>query len=245
MNYLRSLLFCGLFLLISCDQSMLSDKELNDLSNMQVNIHLDEDLDNEEEKDIYVYLTDGKKQIINDKIIIKVNDLPLELSVRQELYYTKKSCYILPDFPTSESYYFEIILPDSTVYPLAYLKPKLKNKTFEFQVPKIASRHNDVVLQWKNLSIPSEMTVSKNVESKTSAEESGGMDSDQTIVENIKTKTGTFLIPRKFLEDEVNKTNYAEIALNHRESGLINPKLKVNSTIFYDSKIERTIEIVE
>lgn len=245
MNYLKSLLFCGFFLLISCDQSMLSDEELNDLSNMQVNIHLEDDLDNEEEKYIYVYLTDGKKQIINDKIIIKVNDLPLELSVRQELYYTKKSCYILPDFPISESYYFEIILPDSTVYPLAYIKPKLKNKIFEFQVPKKALRHNDIGLQWKNLSIPNEMTISKNIQSKTSGEESGGMDSDQTIVENIKTKTGTFLIPRKFLEDEQTKTNYVEIVLNDRESGLINPKLKVNSTIFYDSKIERTIEIVE
>ena len=65
------------------------------------------------------------------------------------------------------------------------------------------------------------MIISKNIQSKTSDEESGGMDSDQTIVENIKTKTGSFLIPRKFLEDELNKTNYVEIALNHRESGLL------------------------
>jgi len=87
-----------------------------------------------------------KKQIINEKIKVLLNGKPLELYVKQELYYTKTSFYRDANLERRDSYYFEIILPDSTRHPLAYLKPLKKSDSAKFYIPKKAYSNKNVTL---------------------------------------------------------------------------------------------------
>lgn len=239
-----SLLFI-LILVISCDVSTISDKELKNISNIKANIYIQDYNEGDCLNKIIVYVTDGKKQIISNLIKIKVNEIPLELIVRQELYYTKKSYYTVHNFIRSECYYFEITLPDSTIYPLAFIKPSNINDSLEFNIPQVISREKDFTLNWENINLPAELKIWKGVQKKDTKEHSGGEYAETTISKSINSKTGEFIIPKSYFEDSVSIANYLKVTCNHREFGLINPRLLINSDIVYDFKLKGTIDMIE
>ena len=243
-HYKFTLLFF-LLLFISCDVSTISDEKLNNLSNIKAQIYILDGTRNNIINDLKVYITDGDKQIINDQIKIILNEIPLNLKVQQELYYTKKSYYTLDDFPRSKSYYFEIILPDSTVYPLAFIKPQNINDSLVFNIPKTISINKDFTLNWKNINLPAELEVWKGVQNNLSGEHSGGKYSKTTIHKNINSKTGEYVLPKSYFKDSIGIARYLEIKLNHHELGLTNPKLLINSDIIYDFAIEKKVDIIE
>ena len=120
-----------LFLLMACDVSSISDADINVLSKLKVLIYITESDEEGKLKEIKVRLTDGDKQIINDKIHVLMNDEPLELYVKNELYYTKTSYYRDTVLVPKEAYYFEMISPNGTKHSLAYIKPKEKRDSIE------------------------------------------------------------------------------------------------------------------
>ena len=105
-----------LFLFSSCDVSTLSNADASDLAKLKVNILIQDGNKSDALDYIKVKLTDGKKQIINENISILINDLPLDLYVKDDLYYTKTSFYKTDSLARKEAYYFEIILPISCYF---------------------------------------------------------------------------------------------------------------------------------
>lgn len=117
-----------LLLFASCDVSTLTNKDVSNLGNLSIHVLITDGDKSDDLNNIKLRLTDGKKQIINEDIKVLLNDLPLELYVKNQLYYTKKSFYTTNDRTRKEAYYFEIILPDSSRHPLAYIQPKKRSE---------------------------------------------------------------------------------------------------------------------
>lgn len=230
----------------SCDVSTLSNADTKDISKLKVNIYIQDDNNDNLLNEIKVKLTDGKKQIINEKIKILLNGKPLELYVKQELYYTKTSFYRETNLVHRDSYYFEIILPDSTKYPLAYLKPLKRSDNAEFDIPKEVARNKNVTLSWKNINTPTKLEMWKLVHlKKNKNEHSGRRYAETTIINTINSKNGKYIIPKSFLIDSLTVTDYIKVIVNNQEEGLVNPKLLLNSSITYNYTIEETIEIID
>jgi len=242
-NYI---LILSLFILFSCDVSSISESDINKISKFKVNIYIyDGDKDHLLNK-LRVKLSDGKKQIINEKIKILLNGKPLELYVKQELYYTKTSFYRATNLLRNDSYYFEIILPDSTKYPLAFVKPLKKSDSAKFYIPKKNSYNENVTLEWKNIKTPTKLEVWKLVHNKKNINQhSGGRYAASTIIDNINSKSGKYTIPKSFFEDSLTVANYLNVRLNRKENGLISPNLLGNSSITYNYTIEETIHLKE
>lgn len=242
MKYLKIIFV--LFIFISCDVSSISEKDANNPSKLKVNISIQDSPNDNLLNQIKVKLTDGKKQIINNRIKILVNGEPLELFVKQELYYTKKSYYRTTNLLRSNSYYFEIILPDSTLYPLAFLKPLKKNDSAKFYIPEKIPINENLRLEWKNINLETVLEVWKLVhEKKNINSHYGGRYAESTIIDTINSKNGNYEISKSFYEDSLSVADYLMIRLDHQEEGLINPNFIKNSGITYNYTIEETIKI--
>lgn len=230
----------------SCDVSTLSADDTKNINKLKVNIFIQAGNKGDFLQEIKVRLTDGKKQIINDKIKILLNGKPLELYVKQELYYTKTSFYRDTNLVSSNSYYFEIILPDNVKYPLAFLKPLKKKDSAKFHIPKETYSNENIMLSWKNINTPVKLEVWKFVHlKKNSNKHSGGRYAETTIIDTINEKSGKYIIPKTFLQDSLTVADYIQLSINKQEEGLINPKLLLNSSITYNYTIEETIDIIE
>lgn len=233
-----------LFIFCGCDVSSISDLDSNNLSKLKVRISIQDGSKDHLLNELRVKLSDGKKQIINDKIKILLNGKPLDLYVKKELYYTKTSFYRGINLQRNDSYYFEIILPDSTKHPLAYIKPLKKSDSVKFYIPKKNSHHENVTLEWKNINTPTTLEVWKLVHNKkNSNEHSGGRYAASTIIDTINSRNGKYTISKSFFEDSLTVANYLQVRLNKQESGLLNPKLLKNSHIIYNYTIEKTIDV--
>jgi len=235
-----------LFIFSGCDVSSISDADIKNISKLKVNILIqDGDKDNDLTL-IKVNLTDGKKQIINEKIKILLNGKPLELFVRTGNYYDKTSYYATDDLLRSESYYFEIILPDSSNYPLAYIKP---NKIpAEFNFPENISINKDFILKWTKLNTPFEFKYIKGVEYEREAEQADNVTKfgyDGKRIDTLTSKVGEYIIPKSYFIDSKQRTTRLETTLSSKETGLINPNLFKNSSITYNYKIEERIDVKE
>ncbi len=246
MNVKYYIILLILFVFSSCDVSTLSSKDTNNINKLKVNIFIQEDNKEDLLQQIKVRLTDGKKQIINEKIKISLNGKPLELFVRQGNYYDKHSYYSTDDLLRSESYYFEIILQDSTKYPLAFLKPLKRSDSAEFNIPKNSYQNKDITLKWKNINTPTKLEVWKLVHlKKNNNEHSGSRHAETKIIETLNSKSGTYTIPKSFLIDSLTVTDYLKVRINKQEKGLVNSKLLLNSSITYNYTTEDTIDIIE
>lgn len=234
------------FIFNACDVSSISDADTNNLSKLRAKIFIQDGTKDKLLNRVKVELTDGKKQIINEKIKILLNGKPLELFVKEELYYTKTSFYRDTNLLRHDSYYFQIILPDSTIHPLGYLNPTKKSDSAQFYIPKKKYRNENFTLEWKNINTPTKLEAWKLVRlKKDSMKSSGGRYAESTIIDTINLKNGKYIIPKSFFEDSLTTAHHLEIRLNHQEDGLINPKFKKNSSITYNYTIEETIDIVE
>ncbi len=139
----------------SCNTTTLSEKEANNISNIQVEILIEDGTNQNSLNKINAFLTNGEKNIINDNIQIQLNGKPLELFVRTGNYYDKYPVYRTDELERRESYYFEIILPDSTKYPIAYIKPdKITTKS---NFPINFSLDKDFVFDWRNNNLTANM----------------------------------------------------------------------------------------
>lgn len=221
-------------LLVSCDVSSISNRKLNDISNIKANIYIEYDLVSGKRNDLLVYITDGEDQIINPNLKVYVNDSLMSLRVRQDMYYTKKSWYAIDDFPNSESYYFQIVTPDSVKHALAFIKPSTPPKNLHFELPKKHISSQDLTLKWEHILTPATLRIWKET-----AEYGEGK-----ILEDITETTGNYNIPQTYFhKDSTRLVSYISIRLNHRETGLVNPKLMQGSNILYNFKTKQDIDI--
>lgn len=229
-------LSCLILLLASCDVSSISDEKLNKISNIKANIYMKYDLISGERNNLLVYITDGDKQIINPNLKVYVNDSLMSLSVRQDMYYTKKSWYAIDDLPDAESYYFQIVTPDSIKHALAFIKPSALPENLHFDLPKTHISSKNFTLYWEHILTPSTLRIWQET-----AEYGEGK-----IMEDITETTGNYTIPQTyFRKDSTRLISYFNVRLNHRETGLVNPKLMQGSDILCNFKIEQDIDIEE
>ncbi len=244
MKYYKLILILLIF--SGCDVSTLSDEDTKNISKLKVNILIQDGTKDQSLNLIKVNLTDGEKQIINEKIKILLNGKPLELFVRTGNYYDKTSYYATDDLLRSESYYFEIILPDSSNYPLAYIKPN-KIPT-EFNFPKNISINKDFILKWTKLNTPFEFEYIKGVEYER---ETGQADNvtrsgyDGKRIDTLTSKVGEYIIPKSYFIVSKQRTKWLRATLSSKEAGLINPNLFKNSSITYNYTIEKIIDVKE
>ncbi|MHA7058821.1 hypothetical protein ACWGOQ_0016470 [Aquimarina sp. M1] len=244
MRYVTTLFI--LFVIYSCDVSLISDKNARNIKKLKAYI-LIHDGDKEKELNyIKVIVSDGKKKIINEDIKIIMNGSPLYLYIKDELYFTKTSYYTTDDVVRSDSYYFEIVLPDKTKYPLAYIKPIQQKKKTTFEIPLKASRDEGFSLSWRHLYTPAELEILKGVKYKNKTTDNSTKSGyDRKRTDTLKTEIGEYVIPTSYFEDSLTIATHFSIRLNQKESGLTNPKLLSSSKIIYNYSFEKRIEFIE
>lgn len=231
-----------LLLFVSCDVSTLSSKDLKGLNKLKINITIEDVLGNTTLSQIKVRLSDGKKQVINKDISILLNGSPLKLYVKNELYYTKTSFYETDNLLRKDDYYFEIILPNKTKYPIGYIKPVNKDSDLNFTIPENAFLNEDYTLKWKNLSKPYTIEVLKGVENLENKKDNyTSYAYKNRLIDSLKTETGEYVIPKSYFLDTLTIARHLSISLSTEESGLINPNLKPNSTITLNRYFEKTV----
>ena len=228
----------------SCNTTTLSDKEASEISNLRVEILIEDGAKNKSLNHINAFIYKDGKKIINNNIKIQLNGKPLELFVRQGNYYDKYPVYMTKDLMKSEFYYFEIILPDSIKYPLAYIKPT--EITTEFSFPKNIDLDQDFVFNWKNNNLLADLEIWKGVHQKDNINSSsGGRYAESTIHHTIKKDSGNYNVKKSFYEDSLTMAHYLNIRISSMQKGLINPELRANSNISYNYLIEKTIWVEE
>lgn len=230
------------FLFIACDVSMISDTDAKNIAKLRVNILIEDGPKDNSLNSVKVFLSDGKKQIINKDINVVLNGLLLDLYTKDELYHTTTSFYRTDSLSRRDSYYFEIVLPDGIKYPLAFIKPLEKDSTAMFSIPEEIFQNEDFSLKWNNLSVPHKLDFIKRIKAKdNTAENIKGYAYDDRRLDTLNTKEGEYIIPKSYFEDSLTVTTFLEIALTRKENGLTNPKLLPNSDIIYNYGIEKII----
>lgn len=243
LKYLKLLLILLIFQ--SCDESSLTGSDLNDLEKLRVNISIKDGNKRNSLNSVTLRLTDGEKQIINENITILLNDSPLNLFVKKELYYTKKSFYTTDSLRRKESYYFEIILPDSTRHPLAFIKPTVRSNEARFNFSKQNSINEDFKLEWENINTPTFVEIWKRVHEKEEPNRhSGGPYSETTIHHITNSENGSYTVPKSFYQDSLTIADYLTIRYSSEQNGLTNPKL-MPSKILYSHSAQGSVELVE
>ncbi|MDH7447582.1 hypothetical protein [Aquimarina sp. 2201CG14-23] len=241
MKYYKLLLL--IFVFNSCDVSQISKADTMNLAKLKVNILIQDGTKDHTLEYIKVKLSDGKKQIINKDIKVLLNDLPLDLYIKNELYYTKTSFYKTDSLLRNDSYYFEMILPDSTRYPIAFIKPMKKERDTKFSIPEKVSLQEDFVIKWENLSTPYKLEIIKGIEvKKKKAKNITEYGYGGNRIDTLKEKAGEYIIPKSYFIDSLTITRNLEITLTRNEKGLINQSLLKNSQIIYNYTIKKTIE---
>ncbi len=244
MKYYKILLIALVF--CSCDESTLSNAKHIDLMKLKATITIQNSTKKNSLDYIKVKLSDGKKQIINKNISVLLNNKPLELFVRQGNYYDKYAYYSTDDLLRKDSYYFELILPDSTRHPLAFVKPIDKNREAKFSIPKSVSVNDDFVLKWTNLSTPHQLDIRKGVEiKKKRAANITEHTSNIRPTDTLRKSTGKYIVPKSYFIDSLTTTNHLTIKFTRKENGLTNPRFLKNSSITYHHIIEKTLDFKE
>ena len=242
MKYIKIL--CMVLLFQSCNTTTLSDKEASNLSSFKVEIHIKDTFDPQGLDKIYAYVSNGKKRIINENIKIILNGKPLKLYVRTGNYYDKHPEYQAEELARQAAYYFEIQLADSTIHPLAFIKPR--KLTADFSFPEQLSIDKDFVLEWKNNTVSANVDIWKGVHQKDKPNmHSGGPYAASTLHHTINTKEGSYKVPKSFYTDSLTVADYLKVKINSVESGLMHPKLIPNSKITYSYRIEKSVDIEE
>lgn len=226
----------------SCDVSTSSKSSITSLSNIKASITIQDGTKKNSLNYVEVKLFDDKKQIINENIKVLLNNSPLELFVRTGNYYDKHSYYGSNDLSRKESYYFEIILPDGTRSPLAFIKPHKAYAEVKFNMPEQISLNDDFIISWENLTIPHTIEINIGTEVKkkraTNITENGFAGKQ---IDTLNKKNGEYVIPKSYFKDSLTLVKFLNIKLSRKETGLTNAKLLGDSDIVYNFKTEKTI----
>ncbi|MEE9406961.1 MAG: hypothetical protein V3V28_02680 [Polaribacter sp.] len=230
----------------SCNNSKLSSSDATNLKKIKATITIQNGTKKNSLDYIKVKLSDGKKQIINKNIKVLLNNTPLELFVRQGNYYDKYASYSTDDLVRKDSYYFEVILPDSTRHPLAFIKPINKNRVAKFSISKSVSVNDDFVLKWTNLNTPHQLDISKGLEIK---KKRAANITEHTYhlrpTDTLKKRTGKYIVPKSYFTDSLTTINHLTVKITRKETGLTNPRFLKNSCITYYHIIEKTLAFKE
>lgn len=238
MKYYKILLIAIVF--SSCDVSTLSKSEVLGLEQLKATIHINHDTN--KVNYLRVKLSDGKKQIINKNIHVLLNNKPLGLYVKDELYYTKTSYYTADDLAKADSYYFEIILPNSIKHPLAFIKPK--KEVAKFSMPDSLTAKNDFVFKWERLNNPHQIEIIKGNKTNSQATKNRIIYGYSVKpIDTLKKNEGKYVVPKSYFTDSSPSIKHFDVILYRKEKGLMNPNLLKNSDVTYHHIIEKTIVI--
>lgn len=242
--YLLLLLILSVF--SGCDVATLSEEESINIAKYKANIIITDNPKNSTLSEVKVFLSDGKKKIINKQIKVLLNKIPMELFVKNDLYYTKTSFYKTDSLSRKKGYYFEIVLPDSTQYPLAYIAPEKSFKIVKFTIPKKIRRSKGFVLKWTQLNTPYFMEIIKGTEvKKKKAKNITEYGYNGRRLDTLRLETRSYTVPVSYFQDSLTIAHSLNLKLGYKEYGLINPKLLKNSDISYNYTINKTIEVIE
>lgn len=231
------------FFLQSCEVSLISDEKASDLRNLEARILITTMGSGENATDyIALYLSDGKKQIINDNIKILLNDVPMILVVTHKPFYQKSSVYTTDELTQSATYYFEIILLDGTKHPLAFIKPFKRNAAFH--IPKSVPINEDLTFVWEELNFSPNVEIWKsNGSLKTPT--GNNRFSAATVHHTIATASGSYTVPKSFYKDSLSLADYVHIRVSDVADGLMNDKLLQDSEITHTYEIEKTVLLLK
>ena len=233
------------FFLQSCEVSSISDKKASDLRNLEARILITTMGSGENATDYFsLYLSDGKKQIINDNIKILLNDVPMILIVTHKPFYQKSSVYTTDELTQSATYYVEIILPDGTKHPLAFIKPFKRNADATFQIPKSVLISEDLTFTWKELNFSPNVEIWKSSGSLKTPTGNNRF-SAATVHHTIATASGSYTLPKSFYKDSLSLADYVHIRVSDVADGLMNDKLLQDSEITHTYEIEKTVPLLK
>ena len=230
------------FIFGSCDVSTFSNTDVVDLDKLNVIINIQNSNKTSKRGYLKVKLSDGNKQIINKNIHVLLNNIPLDLYVKDNLYYTKTSYYKTDRVLNDSAYYFEIILPDSTRYPLAFIKPRVKDAAVKFTIPEHITSKEELVLTWEQLKTPHQLQL---VNEKKYHVMKNTIEYGYVVkpIDTLTQKKGAYVISKPSIGEPITIEKEINVVLSRKEVGLMNAQLLKNSSITYHQIIQKTVVI--
>lgn len=245
MKYLINILLLSLLLMVSSCKSPLSEGKVEDLSQIDARIEIDQDLTDRTKNYITVLLYDSDgKPIRNKDIQVKVNKAALNYVERQELYYTTSSGYFGNDIAVVDIYNFEIVLTNGKTYFLGSIQPIKESQADDIVTDEKGDFNKDLLIQWKNLNEVSEMVISRSVLLKTSTKTEQNYDYEPQITKKINS-SGNYMLPKSGFITSKSTISSVEIKFNAIKSGKMNADLAEESKITISGHLDKTIDFDE
>jgi len=230
--------------LMSCDNSTLSNEKITSLHGIGANILINQSPYNLNENYITVKLFDRSgEQIGNPDITIRVNDQDLRLKIQKGKYTlrSKTMTYYGQHIPVSDAYDFDLILSDSTIVPLAYIKVIPVVKKNDIIVTEELPIDSPITIMWENLKEFDNLMIICSLAYRPDTDYSDKQD-PSNINQKIKEK-GTYTVPRTYCQDPAAIETIVRFRFHVIKSGLIQPDLLANSKISIQSEIIRNTGI--
>lgn len=241
------LMITGILTLFGCTNSPLSHQQILNIDTLRAEITIQQDPYHSEKNSVTVRLSDtDNKQINNDAIIITVNNQALDLYTKQEAYYTEFVSYVAENIQGDDSFYFEIMLWDDQIFPLAYIKQIMPITSESISYPKMVKITNDAVVEWSDLGEFNHFTLWKSYYTNNDSRSLGGwIYNESTITEVIDTVQGEHITPSSFYYDATTTATSLNIGFEARKQWLMHPQLLTGSTIQIFSHVWIDIDIWE
>ena len=232
-------------LIVSSCKSPLSEGKADDISVIRAEIDMTQDLSNQKVNQATVRLFDKDgKEIKNPAIKIKVNNIPLALSTKKELYYIESSAYVKDSIPVSSTYSFEIMLTNGKTYSLGSVAPLKEVDAKTIKVNDTGNYNDDLVINWNNLKDVNKLSIMKSVllSNSTKTEQNYAYES---LGERKISGSGNYVIPKSTYVTKASTISTLELKFIALKPGKINGELLEGSSINIHGEIEKTVDFDE
>ncbi|MFD2286394.1 hypothetical protein GJU39_00535 [Pedobacter petrophilus] len=225
-------------LIVSCNQSTLTNKDLQDINVISAVIDIHQSLEKQNENNATVELYDSERhEIRNDTIKVFINGSKFDYTVENGLYYTKDYYYYNQNFePIDNKYKLEIELPNGKRFFLAEIMVLKPVKAQDVLCAKNGNLDKDFAFSWKNMGDVNQLIIEKSI--KTTNPKEPTVTTYNSDMDTLKiSNAGSFVIPKAGKNEQVSILNFIA-----NQIGTLNPKLLKNSQIAITGELEIRLE---
>lgn len=229
---------CFALLSISCNQSSLTNKDLQDVTVINAKIEINQSLEKQGDNYTIVELYDAdNNEIRNDTVKLFINGSKYNYTVKKGLYYTEDYYYYNENIaPINNKYKLEIELPNGKRFFLAEIDALKQIKEQDVLHAKNGNLDQNFDFSWKNMGDVNQLIIEKSI--KTIKPEEPNITTYNSELDTINIKAnGNYVIPKASKNKQVSILNFIA-----NQTGTVNPELLKGSKITITGELEIRLE---
>lgn len=239
LSAMRLFIVLGFALLaISCNESTLTNKDLQDVTVINAKIEINQSLGKQGDNYTIVELYDiDNNEIRNDTVKLFINGSKCDYTIKNGLYYTKDYYYYNQNIaPINNKYKLEIELPNGKRFFLAEIDALKPVKEQDVLRAKSGSLDKNFAFSWKNMGDVNQLIIEKSI--ITTKPEEPNITTYNSELDTIDIKAnGIYVIPKASKNTQVSILNFIA-----NQTGTVNPDLLKGSKITINGELEIRLE---